>query len=96
MWWYSTIQKVVKHKNSNCDKIKKKPSNLEKTQIIKLWSNSRTQMVMKIKNPNPDKTQKLRLWQTSNTQISREIVCVAVVNGGLPSFFLLCTTLFVE
>ena len=53
--------------NLNCDQIKK----------LKLWWNSKTQIVMKLKNSNCDKTQKLKLWRNlkpklwwiSNTQI---------------------------
>ena len=36
---------------------------------LKLWRNSKTKIVPKLKNPNPDKTQvvtKLKLWQNSN------------------------------
>ena len=31
--------------------------------------NSKTQVVMKLKNPNCDKTQKLKMWQYSKSQI---------------------------
>ena len=45
--------------NSNCDE----------TQKIKLWWNSKTQIVMKLQNSNCDETQKLKLWWNSKTQI---------------------------
>ena len=35
---------------------------------IKLWHNSKTQIVSEIKNSNCDKTQQLKLWPNSKTQ----------------------------
>ena len=57
----------MKLKNSNCDE----------NQKIKLWLNSKTQIVMKLKNSkwdehqnsNWDETQKLELRRNSKTQI---------------------------
>ena len=36
---------------------------------LKLWQNSKTQIVTKLKNSNCDKIQKILWWQNSNTQI---------------------------
>ena len=48
-------------KNSKCDN-----SNGNKCQKLKLWSNSKTQIVAQLKNLNCDKFQILKLWQNSN------------------------------
>ena len=70
---------MTKLKNSNCDKTKKKVnftkiknSNCDKTQKLKLWQESKIQIVTKLKKSNCDnmkksdfdKTQKLKLWQS--------------------------------
>ena len=39
------------------------------TQKLKLWWNSKTQIVIKLKNSNYDQTQKLKLWKNSKTKI---------------------------
>ena len=58
----------IELKNSNCDLIQK----------LKLWLNSKTQIVKKLKNSisdetqknlNGDKTQKLKWWQNSKIQM---------------------------
>ena len=76
LWSTLKTQIVIKLKNLNCDKIKKK---------LKLWSNSKTQMVTNLylwQNSSCDKTQhwqslicdktqvvtKLKLWQNSNCE----------------------------
>ena len=33
-----------------------------------MWQNSKTRIVIKLKNSNGDKTQKIKLWQNSKTQ----------------------------
>ena len=43
-------------------------SNCDKTQKLKLWLNSKTQIVTKLKNSNCDNAQTLKLWQNSKTQ----------------------------
>ena len=75
-----TTQIVTKLKNSNCDKTRKnsncdktKKSNCDKTKKIKLWQNSKSQIVTKLKNSNYNKTQKLNLWQNSITQITKKL-----------------------
>ena len=61
-------------KPSNCDKIQKfkfwqKPKiKIVTTQKPRMWQNSQTQTVTKIKNSNCDQSQKLKLWQNSKTQ----------------------------
>ena len=50
---------MTKLKNSNCDK----------TQKLKFWQNSKTQIVTKLKKHFFNKIQKLKLWQYSKTQI---------------------------
>ena len=50
---------MTKVKNSNCDK----------TWQLKLWQNSKNQIVTKLKISNCDNTQKLKLGKTSKTQI---------------------------
>ena len=58
---------MTKPKNPECDK----------TQELKMWQNSKTlivtklktQIVTKLKNLSCDKTQKLKLWQNSKNQI---------------------------
>ena len=73
--------------NLNCDKLKNLIYDIPKTQImtklkklklttqkLKLWQNSKTQIVRekkspKLENSNWDKTQKLELWQNSKIQI---------------------------
>ena len=44
-------------------------SNCFETQKLKLWQNSKIQIVMKLKNSNGDKTEKLKLWPNWKTQI---------------------------
>ena len=69
-------------KNSNCDKTQH--SNCDQTQILiiiffffykslklKLWQNSKTQIVTKIKKSICDKTQKPKLWQYSKIKFLR-------------------------
>ena len=54
-------------KNLNGDKLEN--WNGDKTQQLKLWHNSKTQVVTKLKNSNFEKTQmvtKLKLWQNLN------------------------------
>ena len=49
-----------------------------KTQKIKLWWNSKIQIVIKLKNSNGDKTPKLKLWKNPETQIvtkQKKITC---------------------
>ena len=41
----------------------------QKTQKLHFWWNSKTQVVMKLKNSNCDETQKLKLWWNSKTHI---------------------------
>ena len=62
MWWHSKTQIVIKFKNSNCDE----------TQKVKLWINSRTQIVTKKEekkwqNSNCDKTQNVTKLKTQNS-----------------------------
>ena len=54
--FFSSQKKVVHQKthNSNCDEIRN--SNCVETQKLKLWWNSKTQTVMKLKNSNCDET----------------------------------------
>ena len=40
--------------------MKLKNTNFDKTQQLKLWYNSKTQIVMKLKNANCDENQKLK------------------------------------
>ena len=47
---------------------KLKKSNCDKTQKIKLWQNSKNQIVTKLKNQIVT-TQKLKSWQNSKTEI---------------------------
>ena len=54
-------------KNSNCDFYPKLKSN--ETQKLKLWLNSRTQILMKLKSSNYDETQEHELGWNSKTQI---------------------------
>ena len=44
-------------------------SNCDKSQHLKMWQNSKTQIMTKLKKPYCDKTQKHKLWQNSATQI---------------------------
>ena len=67
----SKTQIVTKLKNSICNKIQKYKL-WKKTQKLKFWPNSKTQMVTKLrknvtklKNTSFGKTQKLKLWQKS-------------------------------
>ena len=55
----------MKVKKSNCDETQN--SNCDKTQL-KLWWNSKTQIVIKLKNSNCDETKKLKWWQTLKTK----------------------------
>ena len=64
--------------------MKLKNSNGDETQKLKLWSNSKTQIlikknlktwiVMKLKNSNCDETQNLKLWQNSKAQIMTKLL----------------------
>ena len=58
-FFHQNTQNAKIHKISNCDK----------TKNLKLWWNSKSQILMKPKNSNCDETQKLKLWWISNTQI---------------------------
>ena len=61
---------VTKLRNSNCDKTQKlKLWQNSNTQIVTKVENSETEIVTKLKNSNCDKTQKLKFWQNSKTQI---------------------------
>ena len=65
------------NKNSNFDKITRKKSNYGKTQKLKLWNRSKTEIVFKkkltkLENSNCEKSQKLKLWQNSKTKIVKE------------------------
>ena len=44
-------------------------SNCDENQKLKLWWNSKTQIVMKLKNLNCDETKKLKLWQKLKNSI---------------------------
>ena len=65
----------MKLKNSNYDETQKNKflwnsiAQILKTQKLKLWQNSKTLVLTKLKYLNFDKTQKLKLWQKSKTQI---------------------------
>ena len=72
--FYRVLKIVTKLKNSNYDK----------SQKTKLWQNSKTQIVSKIKtqntqnltklqNSNCDKTPKINLWQNRKTQIMTKL-----------------------
>ena len=64
-------KKIMKLKNSNYGYCQN--SNCDETQKLKLWLNSKTQIVMKLIKPNcddsQDETQKLKLWCNPKTQI---------------------------
>ena len=53
---------MVKLKNSNSDKIQ--ILNCDETQKLKLWWNSKTQVMMKLKNSNCDETPKTKTKMT--------------------------------
>ena len=57
---------MTKPKNSNCDKTQN--SNCDETEKLKLWWNSKTQIVIKFYTWNFDET-KLKRWQNSKTKI---------------------------
>ena len=48
---------------------KSRTSNCDKTQQLKLWQNSKTWIMKKLKNSYCYKTQKPKFWQNSKTQI---------------------------
>ena len=54
---------MTKLNNSNCDK----------TQKLKLWQNSKTQIVTKLKNSNCYKTQNCKFWQNSNCDKTQKL-----------------------
>ena len=51
-----------KTQNSNCDKPKQK-----------VWQNSKTKIVTKLKNSNSDQTQKLKLWRFFGIKLKKSI-----------------------
>ena len=56
--------------------MKKLNSSCGQNQKLKLWPNSKTQMVTKVKNSNRDKTLKKKLlWQKGKTQIKKKSNC---------------------
>ena len=91
--FWSKVKKLKlwqNYKNSNCDKtqiVTPKNSNCDKTQQLKLWLNSKTQIVTKINrsqielklwkkklnNLKYDLIQKLKLWQNSKTKVVTKI-----------------------
>ena len=71
---------MTKLKNFYCDK---KRSNWDKTKKLKLWQNSKTQIVTKVK--------KIKLWQNSKTKIVTvvivKVVTVAVLTAVIVTSF---------
>ena len=60
------LRKTQKVTNSKCDKTEK-PKMLPNSKL-KMWQNSKTENVRKLKNWKCYKTQKLKIWQNSKTQ----------------------------
>ena len=61
----SKTQNVIKLKNSKFELGggHAPHGSCDQTETLKLWQNSMTQIVTKLKNSYGDKTQKLKLWQ---------------------------------
>ena len=73
---YTSIKAIkINNPNMNCDKtlmvIKLKWWQNSKCDKLKMWPNSKTQIVTKQKKLNCDKTQKLKVWQNISYDTSQ-------------------------
>ena len=77
-----TTQTVIKPKNLNFTKLKiweKKKLNCNRAQKLKMWQNTKYQIVTKLENSNRDYTQTLKFWRNFNNYLWQNLKTLVLI-----------------